>query len=201
MRMALSAIPHPAEAKSLSKPQNVFSIALTGLESENTRVQVCECEKARSVAATMCHARNVFFVFENPIRSSFFEFATIKQSLHNVNATRHVTPMAAFGFPSLKPLELWTTFPLGLMQKHVAKTLSQGWRTLDLTSMVIRGFKNPLYKLVEKCVPKGRGRPSKKKKAPLVNFTARKVKDLKQSSAYEPRFCQAVSNLFVEARG
>ena len=154
--------------------------------------------------------RGVYFVVEQPIRSSLYELHSFKTALEVVGAKRFVTSMAAFGGASLKPLELWTTFPSDAMCEFVARSNSQGWKALEYTSMILPGFKVALVLDCSPVLKRPSTRKSKSKSkshsaSPQKKQRVRRVfcgslKKLKDSSAYEGRFCAAVCQMFIAVR-
>ena len=50
-------------------------------------------------------------MLENPLNSTLFQHPSVQAALQGVHARRAVVQLGAFGHPSLKPLELWGTWP------------------------------------------------------------------------------------------
>ena len=164
-------------------------------------------KKLRSVAMTMTKMRGVYAVIENPIRSALFKVDSFKGALVSVSASRYTTCLGAFGATSLKPLELQSTVPDVYMAEYLVRSSSQGLMTLKYTSMIIKSFRQTLYKKTVKSVVQRRPSAGKKKKtkrakcaASKINFTCFTPGRMRDSSAYEPRFCQAVANMCVAMR-
>ena len=155
----------------------------------------------RSVVLKIAMARNVYFVVEQPLRSSLYDFTVFRDALETVGAARYVTTMASFGGQSLKPLELWSNFPASAMDRFIARPLSQGWKVLAYTTSILPAFKISFERNPTKVMKRPSAR--KQKKVPLSNkkrsFSGARSK-LKESSAYEDRFCAAVCEMFLSVR-
>ena len=69
--------------------------------------------------------RAVSYIIEQPLNSLLYHLTEIKTAINATSAMRVCTVLAAYGAPTLKPLELWGTAPciLSLHRKKPAKAI------------------------------------------------------------------------------
>ena len=102
---------------------------------DTSRDDVAEANVSAIVVAwlaVLAHARDVFVIIEQPVRSFFFAHPAILAMLRSIRAERMVTYLGGFGALSLKPLDLWFTVPV-----HAALPLRRPftWHMLALVTV------------------------------------------------------------------
>jgi len=113
--------------------------------------------------------RKVWVVVENPMNSMLWQISVMRTTLESMQAKRFVTYLGAFGGPSLKPLELYSTMPASKMV-HIMRSQVEG-----RTRLALGGNKKVLAKRTGK----------------WIGATG----DLKESEEYPEEFAQAIAKL------
>ena len=69
----------------------------------------------------LAEAMGVYVAVEQPLASMLYRHPCMFQVLLAVSADRYVTSLGAFGAPTQKPLELYTTLPRDVCMRHLVR--------------------------------------------------------------------------------
>eukprot|EP00959_Pyramimonas_sp_CCMP1952_P126601 2647751-Pyramimonas_sp.AAC.1 len=133
---------------------------------------------------SFAHARDVFFMVEQPNSSMFFLHAAVDAALSACAAFRVHTCMGGFGAPTTKPTELMTSIPASRLHL-LAKTSSD--------ALALAGRKRTSL-FVKQAIRKAPRSASKWNKKSWITGNS----GIKASQVYPLRFCQTVAELIVE---
>ena len=143
------------------------------VEKQNT------CAVVASWWLQLAHSRGCFTGNENPLNSLLHSEPCTSFTYAITNAARDVTRIAAFGSMHYKPLEIFTTIPQGLVQKHLV-----GSHAAARKRLTEHGFENGKGEAL--AVKRGRWTSGIQKKS--------------QSEEYPREFALAIAQVAVESQ-
>ena len=120
----------------------------------------------------LCSFRDAFYGLEQPKGSLFYKHTCVSRALTNTNAHKLNTYLGGYGHPSLKPLEIYFSFPT-TMSGPICVTMGAAIRRVQA-----HPDKKPLAKRVGK-------------------WTEGDKKCLRVSQTYPLEFCKAIAEIAV----
>eukprot|EP00959_Pyramimonas_sp_CCMP1952_P124179 2596631-Pyramimonas_sp.AAC.1 len=132
----------------------------------------------------LAHTRRVHFVVEQPLNSLLYHVQHVRDSFSITAATRMVTHLGAFGSPTVKPLELWTTISTtDIIQLSMSRRQAQ---------VALGGAK--LYAVVQSTIKKPSSQPRAKGWC-KDKWVSKNGDAMKATQEYPSRFAELVADI------